>query len=506
MGKSKVFGTLISKTEGSVAVISAMGLVAFLGVVSLAIDMGHLYTVRNELQNVADASALAAANALIYDSGGVAVRDAVAAQQAAMTVAQKQSEASNQTAVDDAHRNDLTITIGKWNKYAGDPATAWTAVNDENSNGVQVTIRRGAGTVYGPVSNLFGGILGLNVSQVRATAIAFLDYSSKTESGSAASPQVPLALPSTGTNSPLASNGRSGWFARVFGPTEAVATTTKTLKFRDTGGVNVTATVPTDSVANLDSNQGYWYTGASSNSVPDTIKNTLKKIYTPTFTGTTSAPALLPDLTVGQQIYPRSEYCWGKAYIAPIFQEMQKAYYYKTTGSATTAPAAGTAWRTTMLVHGLKTTASLPRQGGFTPLARLLTFFSPTQAYACATITYPTIAVYGFVKVDITGVTYSTTSEDGVTIPGTTTTMTFPKTIAAPVPATGTTTYTSKKDFLERYPNSTWNLNTVTIKNITDATVSPPGSLPGGPSNQAINPGAPANTGMLNYSGATLVK
>ena len=39
------------------------------------------------------------------------------------------------------------------------------------------------------------------------------------------------------------------------------------------------------------------------------------------------------------------------------------------------------------------------------------------------------------------------------------------------------TTYTDKKDFLNRYPNSTWNVNTVTIENVTDtSTVSPPGS------------------------------
>ena len=389
--------------------------------VSLAIDMGHLYTVRNELQNVADASALAAANELIYDSGGVAVRDAMTAQQAAMTVAQKQSEDSNQTAVDDADRNDLTITL--WDMEYQSCGRSQLRRGRQlallrqrpNANAVKVTILRGAGTVYGPVSNLFGGILGFNISQVRATAIAYLGYSSKTESGSAASPQVPLALPSTGPNSPLASNGRSGWFARLFGPNEAVATTTKTLKFRDTGGANVAATVPTSPVANLDPNQGYWYTGASGNSVPNTIKNTLKKIYTPSLTGTTSAPALLPDLKVGQQVYPRSEYCWGRAYIGPIFQEIQKSPIITRRPVVPIrrpppAPPGGPPW----LVHGLKSTASLPRQGGFTPLARLLTLFSPTQAYACATVSYPTISVYGFVKVDITGVTYnSTTSDDG---------------------------------------------------------------------------------------------
>ena len=64
--------------------------------------MGHLYTVRNELQNVADASALAAANALIDGSTGVAVRDAVTSKQKAMEVAQDQSLASNQRAVTDS--------------------------------------------------------------------------------------------------------------------------------------------------------------------------------------------------------------------------------------------------------------------------------------------------------------------------------------------------------------------------------------------------------------------
>jgi len=43
------FRKFFKGTEGSVLVFSAIGLVAFLGRASLAIDMGHLYTVRNEL-------------------------------------------------------------------------------------------------------------------------------------------------------------------------------------------------------------------------------------------------------------------------------------------------------------------------------------------------------------------------------------------------------------------------------------------------------------------------
>ena len=145
MSKVKIFGTLIKRTEGSVAVISAIGLVAFLGIVSLAIDMGHLYTVRNELQNVADAAALAATGNLIQDYGAGAVRDAAAAQQAALAVAQRQSLLSGQTAVGDGDRNDLSIIFGAWNIYAGNPSTAWTEIgstcsSDSNANGVKVSI------------------------------------------------------------------------------------------------------------------------------------------------------------------------------------------------------------------------------------------------------------------------------------------------------------------------------------------------------------------------------
>ena len=47
--------------QGVTAVIVTILLIVFLGVAALAIDIGHLYVVRNELQNAADAGALAGA-------------------------------------------------------------------------------------------------------------------------------------------------------------------------------------------------------------------------------------------------------------------------------------------------------------------------------------------------------------------------------------------------------------------------------------------------------------
>jgi Flp pilus assembly protein TadG len=501
MGKSKAFGALIRETEGSVAVITAICLVAFLACVSLVIDMGHLYTVRNELQNVADASALAAANALIVDSGGVAERDAVTSKQKAMEVAQDQSLASHQTVVEDTQRTDLTILFGTWNINAGDPSTAWTAIgstctSDSNANAVKVSIVRAAGTVYGPVSNLFAGILGFNASTVGATAIAYIGFTNEVVTGGV---QVPLALPATGTNSPLAaSNGHGGWLARLFGPKEALASTPKTITFRDTGGSTVTINsskkIPTSPVAALDPNQPYFYTpkpNPSTNSVPDTVKNILKKIYTPNLTGTNSVPVFVGDITVGKQIYPASEYPWGSSNMKPIFDNLKAAYNAKKNSSTGK-------WRTTLVVHGVVSTSSLPQKTGFRSLARLLMGpFWASEAFACATIQPPTTFVKTFVNVDITEVK-SGTGNDGD--------YTYPKKIRDTYTGNKNVTYTDQKDFLDHYPNSTWNVNTATIEVTTDSsTVSPPGSSSGGPSNQGVNPGAPTNTGAFATT-AVLVK
>ena len=305
---------------------------------------------------------------LIHDYGAGAVRDAAVAQHAAMTVAQRQSQLSGQTAVGDADRNDLSLIFGAWDIYKGNPATAWTAIgstcsSDSNANAVKVSITRASGTVYGPVSNFFGGILGFNTSQVAATAIAYLGYTNEVPT---ATVKVPLTLPDTVLT---VSKGRSGWFARMLGPREAVATTTNTYVFKDTGGKLVDTSVTT---APIDTTQAYLFTAAENDAVPGTIWDILTKVYTPTYTS--SNPVYVADLKIGQEIHTRSEFKYGSGYISPIFQRLQKAYNYKTTGNANTAPPAGTAWHVTLPVYGTtpNPAASLPRQGNFNLLARLL--------------------------------------------------------------------------------------------------------------------------------------
>src|SRR2546423_419478 len=57
--------------RGSVLAVSAFGMLAFLLAVGLCVDISHFYVVKAELQNAADASALAGASALNSSPGGI---------------------------------------------------------------------------------------------------------------------------------------------------------------------------------------------------------------------------------------------------------------------------------------------------------------------------------------------------------------------------------------------------------------------------------------------------
>ena len=57
--------------RGSVLAVSTFGMLALLLATGLCIDISHLYLVRSELQNAADAAALAGASALNSDDGGI---------------------------------------------------------------------------------------------------------------------------------------------------------------------------------------------------------------------------------------------------------------------------------------------------------------------------------------------------------------------------------------------------------------------------------------------------
>jgi hypothetical protein len=135
-------------------------------VASLAFDTGYLYKTRGELQNIADATALAAARSLgdVYTLAN-AYDDSINRPGILSTA---QSVAQNNRA---GGKRPITIAsadleIGIWN------GSTFT-VNSVQPNAVRATVRRD-GTANGPVGTFFGRVLGVNTVDLSARATAAL--------------------------------------------------------------------------------------------------------------------------------------------------------------------------------------------------------------------------------------------------------------------------------------------------------------------------------------------
>jgi Flp pilus assembly protein TadG len=435
---------------------------------SLAVDLGQLYTVRNELQNTADAAALAAAGNLIRDQGGEAVRDAAAAHQAAMTVAQRQSELAGQPAVGEEDRNDLTLTFGEWNIYTGNPDTAWTDLGStcgsfSNANAVRVNLRRASGLAYGPVTNIFAGILGLPTTTVAATATAYLGYTDSTEAGSVT---LPLALPDSVLAD--AQTGKTKWWAGLFSPSAARASAINDVTFKDLGSDTFYQNQLTK--PQFDTLKAYLFLVNKGDAVPDTVVNNIKKTYA-------SGKAVRP-MARGTQLYPISEYQWA-GNIKTIFKTLKTAYDHNKNSQDR--------WRVCVPVYSPSNPVAENLRRGLMYLARLM---SPvTAGHACFNFwqqSYPggdvPIYVNGFANVDITGVQYDNQCDD-----------------CSPYsPAKDHKKYQSTLDCMVKSSLSCRNNNWIDVEVPVDtSTVSPPGSSSGGPENHTINPGAPGKVGAL---------
>ena len=73
--------------KGAVIVTVAASMFVFIAMASLALDLGHLYVVRNELQNASDAGALAGVSVLYNADGSINFGLVTTATNAAQAVA-----------------------------------------------------------------------------------------------------------------------------------------------------------------------------------------------------------------------------------------------------------------------------------------------------------------------------------------------------------------------------------------------------------------------------------
>jgi Flp pilus assembly protein TadG len=157
--------------SGAVLPALAIGMVVFLGFTALALDIGHLVSVKSELQKAADAGALAGARALAGSSpsqivwgNGIALAN----------------QAVKNNKADGSLLTHCQVQAGYW-------SLSWslaTAPDDLQSQAiiptsldvpaVKVTVSKDTGANGGPVPLTFAPILGVNQSPVIARAVAII--------------------------------------------------------------------------------------------------------------------------------------------------------------------------------------------------------------------------------------------------------------------------------------------------------------------------------------------
>jgi len=181
MKKLFYFFARLKSEKGVTAIIVALLLVVFLGVAALAIDVGYQRMVRNQLQNAADAAALAGAGQL----GAIYVGMTLAEQQATLSdenIALVKNAAINTALANKAAGQNVNITfadddddltIGTWNFNTSAFSVPTPLIFP---NAVRVKIRRDANVAAGPITTFFGRIFGKNTMEVSAEASAALSY------------------------------------------------------------------------------------------------------------------------------------------------------------------------------------------------------------------------------------------------------------------------------------------------------------------------------------------
>ncbi len=80
--------SLLKDSSGSILVATVIIMTAFIGLLAVVVDLGHLFVVKSQLQNAADAGALAGARALYLNNSNNSA-DFTAAQNAAIAAVKK---------------------------------------------------------------------------------------------------------------------------------------------------------------------------------------------------------------------------------------------------------------------------------------------------------------------------------------------------------------------------------------------------------------------------------
>jgi Flp pilus assembly protein TadG len=180
----------LNNSRGAIAAMVAITMTVLLAMAAATIDIGHALVARNELQNSADAGALAGARALglLYEGMTPAAMGSYqlsGGDAATITTAVQSTAVLNEAAGVNITVNAGDVQIGLWNSAT---RTLTPTVNQPRS--VRVITRRD-GTANGPISTFLASTVGMTSVSVSAVATAELTAIASTPPGAL---DLPIAI------------------------------------------------------------------------------------------------------------------------------------------------------------------------------------------------------------------------------------------------------------------------------------------------------------------------
>lgn len=191
-----------AKERGAAILLVAGSMVALVGMTAFAVDIGRTMVVRGELQNVADAAALAGGSRIgnFFEQDWVAACDAAEA-----AVTENRTEGSLMAL------GDADIETGVWSDtlktFTPLASCSGTLVNADDIPvdsfpAIRVVMHRDAGSVSGPISMFFAPVIGTNEIEITAEAVAVI------ATASSAKRALPFAISDCSLRSALDSDGK----------------------------------------------------------------------------------------------------------------------------------------------------------------------------------------------------------------------------------------------------------------------------------------------------------
>jgi Flp pilus assembly protein TadG len=176
---------LVRDHKGATIVFVALAMVMLLGFAALAVDMGYLYVVRNELQNAADSGALAGAQVLYNDMGTSVNAGANAVAQTYVLQHQSEQAVATVQSIERGHWSFATRTFTPNDSLVAVPL--WDVTTEELDadtnfiNAVRVVTRRKRDAGGQLPEHFFARVFGAQRAEVRATAVGYIGFAGKLE-------------------------------------------------------------------------------------------------------------------------------------------------------------------------------------------------------------------------------------------------------------------------------------------------------------------------------------